>query len=135
MIALARLCEDENVREVALRWNVLGRADRKNMSLTNLCREVGLGDSKFLGAVVAIAYELNIDVRGVVAAAANLDGLTTQVCFSAMRGGRRARWALLHSAGLLASSEPVAADRSREGLPSFEQDTIESTRFLRRRRK
>src|SRR5882762_10372454 len=73
MIELARLSEDQKVQEVARRWNALPRKDRKNTSLDELCGAAGVTPSKFLGVVVATACELGMDVRGVMAAIANLD--------------------------------------------------------------
>src|SRR5262249_13425211 len=66
VIDLARFSQDEKVQELASRWNALPRKDRKQASLDQLCKAVGIGTSKFLGVVVETAHELGIDITRMI---------------------------------------------------------------------
>jgi len=132
-IDLARLSENEEVQEVACRWYALPRKDRKNTSLDELCKAAGVDPGKFLGVVVATAYELGIDVGGVMAAIANLDTTPVHMDRVVKRGGFRDRERILRSAGVYPRRDGPRAEQPGfeiEGLGSFEEETIESTRFL-----
>ena len=131
MIALARLSEDQKVKSVALQWNSLSRKDRRNAPIDQLCRAVGVDDSKFLGAVTSTAFELGIDVSRVFAAITNLDAMPTRMGRAL---GFKDRERILRSVGLAArrnEATTVGQLGELEDLPSFETDTIESTRFLK----
>jgi hypothetical protein len=133
MIFLARLSEDEKVQEVARRWNAVPRKDRKNSSLDELCKAACVDPGKFLGVVAGTAYELGIDVRDVMTAIANLDTMPAHMDRVVKRGGFRDRQRIFQSSGIWPRSDGPRADQPPveiEGLPSFEEDTIESTRFL-----
>jgi hypothetical protein len=133
MIELARLSEDEKAQEVSRRWNALPRKDRKNTSLDELCGAAGLATSNFLGAVVATAYELGFDVRGVLAAVMNLGTMPAHMDRVAKRGGFKDRCRILQSMAIWPGGVRRTLERPAvelQGLPSFEEDTIESTRFL-----
>jgi hypothetical protein len=133
MIDLARLSEDEKAQEIARQWNALPRRDRKNTSLDELCAAAGVRAAKFLGVVVTTGYELGMDLNGVVAAIANLDTMRAHMDRVVKRGGFRDRHRILQSTGIWPRSDRPTADRPRfefEGLGSFEEDTIESTRLL-----
>jgi len=135
MIALARLSENQKVQAVALQWNSLSRKNRRNTPIDQLCRAAGVGDSKFLGTVTGTAFELGIDVSGVFAAMMNLDAMAAY-----MHGplGFKDRARVLHSVGLLAwGNESTVGDELSElqDLPSFEAETIQSTRLLKRWRR
>jgi hypothetical protein len=137
-IALARLSEDEAVQAVALFWNELPRKQRRNVSLDELCRDAGVGASKFLGTVVGKAYELGIDVSAVFEAIMNLDSMPKYIKRALRPGAFRDRERILRSAGLLPrSKEPTAGTSSNpvEDLPSIEEETICFTRLLRRGRR
>ena len=132
-IFLARISEHEKAQEVARRWYALPRRDRKNASLDELCKAAGVDPSKFLGVVAGTAHELGIDVSDVMAAIANLDTLPAYMDRVVKRGGFRERARILQSAGLYPRSDGPTADCQPfdlEGLPSFEEDTIEFTRLL-----
>jgi hypothetical protein len=133
VIDLARLSENEKVQEVARRWNALPRRDRKNSSLDELCKAAGVTHSKFLGVVVGTAYELGIDVGDVMGAIANVQTMPAHMDRVVKRGGFRDRERILQSAGLYPQNGRPTADQPPfeiEGLGSFEEDTLESTRFL-----
>jgi len=133
VIDLARFSENENVQEVARRWNALPRRERKNASLDDLCKAAGVGASKFLGVVVATAHELGMDVSGVVAAIANLETMPAHMERVAKRGGFRDRERVLQSVGFYPSNDRPGADQPAfecEGLQSFEEETIEFTRLV-----
>ena len=132
-IDLARLSQDEKVQEVSCRWKALPRKDRKNVSLDQLCKAAGVGTSKFLGVVVETAHELGIEVRDVVKAIANLETMPAYMERVAKRGGFKDRARVLQSSGLYAPNGGPRADKAPfeiEGLPSFEEETMEFTRLL-----
>jgi hypothetical protein len=132
-IDLARLSQDEKVQEVASRWKALPRKDQKNASLDQLCKASGIGASKFLGAVVETAHELGIEVRYVVKAIANLETVPAYMERVVKRGGFKDRARVLQSSGLYPPDDGPRADKAPfeiEGLPSFEEETMEFTRLL-----
>ena len=138
MIALARLSENEKAQEVARRWNALLRKDRSHTSLDEICESANITPSKVLGVVVATAHELGMDVGGVVRAIANFDSIPAHMDRVVKRGGFKDRARILESVGLYSRSDGPRADQlpfEIEGLESFEEDTIQSTRLLKRWRR
>jgi hypothetical protein len=66
MMWLAWHARDERTRDVARRWRALGRTERNCTDIEALCDEAGLHEGEFLGAVVATAFELGINVAPVI---------------------------------------------------------------------
>ena len=68
MFHLAALSRDARVRVVASEWITLDKAQRQNIEPEMLCERAGPGPEEFIGAVLKVAYELQVDVSPMIGA-------------------------------------------------------------------
>jgi hypothetical protein len=63
---LASLSHDRRVRSVAARWRALDKDQQASTFLEDLCEDAGIDGPYLLGKVLSTAFELGIDVSGVI---------------------------------------------------------------------
>jgi hypothetical protein len=67
LIHLAWLSENPKVRAVAARWDALPAGEKRNIILEDMCDAAGILRSEFFVNVATTAFELGIDVAGMLA--------------------------------------------------------------------
>src|SRR5260370_25912395 len=79
MIHLAWLSPDASVRAVASRWNSLTCPERQRIAVEEVCWEVGIDTAYFVGQIAAAAWELGIDISGLIAATVRMPELLPSI--------------------------------------------------------
>jgi hypothetical protein len=91
MMHLAWLSKTAQVRAVAERWNALSAEGRRNVVLEHLCDAAGIAGEQLVAAVACTAFELGIDVSGMMGAIVHQADDVARLAARAMTpGGYRA---------------------------------------------
>lgn len=145
-INAARLLQDQDIRfkKFVYAYDIATTRDKETITLESLCAAAGLTPADFLAEIVPALWRRSVDIGKITAAIAHPMVVEATIAQSMSPFGTQEKKMLLESIGFLPTSKGITIDNRHQtlinhsvgvehvpGLPSFEDDGIESSRTIR----
>ena len=147
-INAARLLIDTNIKfkRFVFAYDSANATDKINIVLEDLCRAADMTSGEFLSEVIPALWNRSADIAKITAAIAHPRVVEATIDQSMSPFGTQEKKMLLEASGFLPTSKGITIDNRHQtlianrgsvemgnipGLPSFEDDGIESSRTIR----